>query len=162
MSTRASISSTWAAGWPATLRRFTRPTTSGRSTRIEFHNWDAYAVTLRFKGGAVGTSASTYALFPEIQEPPSADFALRDRLVRVTDRGAAQFTPQGVEEWPNDEPLHAGVNRAFVEALRKNDPSLVATPLRAGLESTAVVLAANASAATGQPVDVAAFLAASV
>ena len=125
-----------------------------------FRNWDAYAVTLRFKGGAVGTSASTYALFPEIQEPPSADFSLRDRLVRVTDRGAALLTPQGVEEWPNDEPLHAGVNRAFVAALLKRDPLAVATPLRTGLESTAVVLAANASAATGQPVDVAAFLAA--
>ncbi|MBW7883389.1 MAG: Gfo/Idh/MocA family oxidoreductase [Caldilineaceae bacterium] len=120
----------------------------------EFLNWDAYAVTLHYRSGAVGVSASTYALFPEIQEPPAADFALRDRLVRVTDRGASLFVPSGVQEWPNSEPLHRGVNRAFIAALRAGDPKAVKTPLRSGLIATAVVLAANESAHTGQPVAV--------
>lgn len=125
----------------------------------EFDNWDAYAVTLRYLSGAVGVSASTYGLFPEIQEPPRADIALRDRLVRVTDKGLLLFTPQGVEEWPNPEPLHRPMNRAFIAAVRTGDAVYIRTPLRSGLLSTAVALAANHSAACGQPVDVAAWLA---
>jgi predicted dehydrogenase len=124
----------------------------------EFRNWDAYALTLRYKRGAVGTSASTYALFPEIQKQPSVDFALRDCMVRITDRGISLFKPDGVQEWTNSEPLHRPVNRAFITAVRTRDPRHIRTPLRAGLLSTALALAANHSAAAGQPVDVDDFL----
>lgn len=124
----------------------------------EFANWDGYAVTLRYAGGAVGVSASTYALFPEIQEPPRADISLRDCLVRITDRGLHLFTPSGVQEWPNPEPLHRPLNRAFIAAVRTGDLAHIRTPLRTGLHSTAVALAANHSAGCGAPVDVAAFL----
>lgn len=124
----------------------------------EFDNWDGYAVTLRYAGGAVGVSASTYALFPEIQEPPRVDISLRDRLVRVTDRGLQLFTPTGVEEWPNSEPLHRPLNRAFLSAVRTGDLTHIRTPLRAGLISTGAALAANRSAECGEPVNVAAFL----
>lgn len=124
----------------------------------EFDNWDAYAVTLRYATGAVGVSASTYGLFPEIQEPPRADIALRDRLVRLTDKGLLLFTPGGVEEWPNPEPLHRPLNRAFIAAVRTGDATHIRTPLRSGLLSTAVALAANHSAACEQPVDVGAWL----
>jgi predicted dehydrogenase len=41
----------------------------------EFANWDGYALTLHFGHGAVGVCAGTYALFPEIQFEPAADFA---------------------------------------------------------------------------------------
>lgn len=125
----------------------------------EFDNWDGYAVTLHYAGGAVGVSASTYGLFPEIQEPPRADIALRDRLVRVTDKGLHLFTPQGVHEWPNPEPLHRPLNRAFIAAVRSGNAGHIRTPLRTGLLSTAVALAGNRSAAIGQPVNVAQFFA---
>ncbi len=125
----------------------------------EFDNWDGYAVTLHYASGAVGVSAGTYGLFPEIQEPPRADIALRDRLVRVTDKGLYLFTPHGVEEWPNPEPLHRPLNRAFMAAVRSGDAAHIRTPLRTGLLSTAVALAGNRSAASGHAVDVAQFLA---
>jgi predicted dehydrogenase len=125
----------------------------------EFDNWDAYAVTLHYAGGAVGVSAGTYGLFPQIQEPPRADIALRDRLVRLTDKGLLLFTPQGVEEWPHPEPLHRPLNRAFLAAVRSGDARPIRSTLREGLLSTAVTLAANHSAATGAPVPVASFLA---
>jgi predicted dehydrogenase len=124
-----------------------------------FDNWDGYAVTFRYKTGAVGNCAGTYGLFPEIQAGPSADFALRDRMVRVTDKGAALFTPGGVEEWLNEGPFHAGVNRVFIQALREQNPSLVRSTLRSGLRSTAAALAANHSAETGQPVNLDQFIA---
>lgn len=119
----------------------------------EFDDWDGYAVTLRYKSGAVGSCAGTYALFPEIQLPPAADLCLRDRLVRVTDKGCTLYTPEGVQEWPNREPFHLGVNRAFVAAVQENNPAYVTTPLRLGLRATAAVLAANASAQSGAPVN---------
>ncbi len=125
----------------------------------DFDDWDGYAVTLQYARGAVGNCAGTYGLFPEIQLGPAADFALRDRLVRVTDKGVLHFTSAGVEEWPNDEPFHLGVNRAFVEAVRNHDPSRIDTTLYDGFRSTAVALAANRSAQLGQPIDMEAFIA---
>jgi hypothetical protein len=72
------------------------------------------------------------------------------------------FTPKGVEEWPNPEPLHRPLNRAFLAAVRSGDAGHIRSTLREGLLSTAVTLAANRSAVTGAPVDVAAFLDAAV
>ncbi len=118
----------------------------------DFHNWDGYVLALRYKGGAVGACAGTYALFPEIQERPTADICLRDRMVRLTDQDVTLFTPDGTHCWRNKEPLHRGLNRAFVAALRAADPARVATPLALGVHSTAVTLAANRSAETGRPV----------
>jgi predicted dehydrogenase len=124
-----------------------------------FDNWDAYALTLRYKSGAVGNCTGTYALYPEIQDTATADFALRNRLLRITEAGLDVMTPSGVEHLPNEGAFRAGVNRAFIEAVRTGD----STPLRAGLwegiHSTAVVLAANQSARTGLPVKVDEFLA---
>lgn len=124
-----------------------------------FDNWDGYALTLRYKRGAVGSCTGTYGLFPQIQERPSADFVLRDRLLRLTDMELTQSTPDGAQTWLNNEPLHRGVNHAFLEALRHDDPSLIETPLATGLHSTALTLAANQSALTGRPVLLDEFLA---
>ena len=124
----------------------------------EFVNWDGYALTLRYANGAVGACAGTYALFPEIQERPTADFCLRDRMVRVTDREVALYTPDGVQSWQNEEPLHKGINRAFVAALRSGDTGGLITPLHEGLRSTAVTLAASRSAETGHAINMDEFM----
>lgn len=120
----------------------------------EFNNWDGYALTLKYRGGAVGTCSGTYALFPEIQRRPAADFCLRDRMIRITDQDVTLFTPEGTRTWQNNEALHRGVNRSFVAAVRAADPSLIETSLAVGVRSTAVTLAANRSAQTGHPVNV--------
>jgi predicted dehydrogenase len=124
----------------------------------DFHNWDGYALALRYRGGAVGTCAGTYGLFPEIQERPTADVCVRDRMVRLTDRDVTLFTPDGTQTWQNEEPLHRGINRAFAAAVRAGDPGLVATPLALGVRSTAVTLAANRAAETGRPIVIDEFL----
>jgi len=125
----------------------------------EFDNWDGYALTLHYQGGAVGACAGTYGLFPEIQQGPQVDIALRDRLVRLTSKGVTQFTPAGGEEWPNSDSPYSAVNQAFITALREGNPAYIRTPLRDGLRSTAVTLAANRSAQTGQVVDLDWFIA---
>lgn len=124
----------------------------------EFNNWDGYALTFHYKSGAVGNCAGTYGLFPEIQKGPAIDICLRDRLIRITDKELILYTPTGVQSWANREPLHRGVNQAFVAALRASDPTLISTPLRLGLRSTAITLAANHSAQSGNAVDVDQFL----
>ncbi|MBI3958936.1 MAG: Gfo/Idh/MocA family oxidoreductase [Chloroflexi bacterium] len=118
-----------------------------------FDNWDGYAVNFRHKSGAVGLCAGTYSLFPEIQVGPSADFALRDELIRVTNQGAARFSKEGVEEWQNEGPFRLGVNAAFIEAIRTGNPSAIRSDLAAGIRSTAAALAANHSAQTGEVVN---------
>ncbi len=123
-----------------------------------FDSWDGYALTLRFVNGAVGNCAGTYGLFPEIQLGPVADFALRDRLVRVTAEGVTHYTPEGIQTWQNREPFHLGVNRAFVDAVRHNDMSGISTPLRSGLLTTAATLAANHSAEAGAVVGMQSFI----
>lgn len=125
----------------------------------DFHNWDGYALTLRYHRGAVGASASTYGLFPEIQIGPAVDICLRDRMVRVTDKGVEHYTPTGVERWENQAPLHRPINQAFIAALRTGDAAHIHTSLVDGVRSTALALAANQSAATGLPVDFETFLA---
>ncbi len=117
-----------------------------------FDNWDGYALTLRYKQGAVGSCTGTYGLFPQIQERPSADFILRDRLLRLTDIDLSLMTPTGTQSWLNNEPLHRGVNHAFLEALRRDDAGLIETPLATAIHSTGLTLAANLSAQTGRPV----------
>lgn len=124
----------------------------------EFHNWDGYALTLRYASGAVGTCSGTYGLFPQIQERPTADFCLRDKLVRLTDNDVTLYTPEGSQSWQNNEPLHRGVNRAFVQALLHGNPDEVRTPLQIGLRSTAVTLAANRSAESGHVIRIDDFL----
>jgi predicted dehydrogenase len=123
-----------------------------------FDNWDGYALTFRYKSGAVGNCAGTYALYPEIQDRPTADFAQRDRLVRVTDQGAELLTPDGTQSWANRGKFHAGVTSAFLQAIRRGDPSPIRAGLAEGIRSTAVVLAANHSAQTGQVVNVDEFM----
>jgi myo-inositol 2-dehydrogenase/D-chiro-inositol 1-dehydrogenase len=123
-----------------------------------FDSWDGYALTLRYINGAVGNCAGTYGLFPEIQLGPAADFALRDRLVRLTAEDVTHYTPEGIQTWQNHEPFHLGVNRAFIDAVRRNDMTGISTPLRSGLWTTAATLAANHSAESGTVVDLSTFL----
>ena len=124
----------------------------------DFVNWDGYALTLHYNSGAVGSCVGTYGLFPEIQKGPAIDICLRDRLLRVTDKDVSLYTPEGVQNWANREPLHRGINRSFMAALRSGDATKIKTPLRHGLRSTAITLAANASAQSGIAVAVDEFL----
>ncbi|MCW5850466.1 MAG: Gfo/Idh/MocA family oxidoreductase [Anaerolineae bacterium] len=119
-------------------------------TDAEFHNWDGYAVTLTFGSGAVGTVTGTYALFPQISERPHLDLALRERMLRITPEGLEVHTAAGIETFANTRPFYRGLNETFVRAVREGRPDLVRTPIRAGLLSLAVTLAANHSAATGE------------
>ena len=127
-------------------------------TDAEFHNWDGYAVTLTFEGGAVGTVTGTYALFPQISERPHLDLALRERLLRITPEGLEVHTAAGIEKFANTRPFYRGLNEAFLAAVREGRPDLVRTPIAVGLRSLAVTLAANHSAATGEIVQMAQFM----
>lgn len=124
-----------------------------------FENWDGYALTMHYKSGAVGNCAGTYALYPEIQDLPTADFVMRDQLLRITDKGLDVMTPTGVTHVANEGPFRRNVNLAFLDAVRNRDPAPIRAGLWEGIRSTAVVLAATRSAQIGQPVNVDQFMA---
>jgi hypothetical protein len=61
---------------------------------------------------------------------------------------------------PREEQRPDGsIDAAFVDAVRLNDPSLIRSNYDDAVRTLAVTLAADESARTGQPVDVAAFAA---
>jgi predicted dehydrogenase len=124
----------------------------------ELPNWDSYALTMTFAGGAVGTIHSSYATFPGIPDSNGFDAVARELLVRVRLRHVTVFR--------RDEPpveTHAPdgwtIDQPFIQAVRSNDPGLIRSPAREAAKSIAVSLAANYSATTGRIINMESFMA---
>ena len=121
----------------------------------EFDNWDGYSVTLAFESGAVGSVATTYALFQGVAEPPTLDVAAREMLLRLTPRQLEIRTPDGVEIVEDGK---EDVDTPFISAVARKDPSLIRASVRESLNSLALTLAANHAAESGETVNFAAFV----
>lgn len=119
--------------------------------RGEFENWDAYAVLVRFRGGAVGTFASTYALFAELGEPSTLDIVIREKLLRLTPTALTVRSPAGLET-VEGAPLE-DAQQAFVTAWREGDARRLKSPLADAIRTLAVTLAANRAAETGETIE---------
>jgi predicted dehydrogenase len=121
-------------------------------------NWDAYALTLRFAQGAVGSLHSTYALFPKIPNSNSLDVVARELLVRVNLARTVVFRR---DQAPVETPAVAGwnIDQAIVPIIARNDAAAIRATARESMRSLAVTLAANYSAETGKIVDLAEFVA---
>lgn len=118
-----------------------------------FPNWDASGAVLSFRSGAVMTLTCTYALFPGLKEPPRLDVVVRDRLLRITPHALHDYLPGEEHVYAEPEDSALAQDRAFVEACLRQDPSLVRCTVSDALHTLRVVLAANRSAASGEPVD---------
>jgi predicted dehydrogenase len=120
-------------------------------------NWDANAATLRFDSGAVGSVHSTYALFPGIPGNNGLDLVARELLIRVHGNRIIVFRrDQEPVEMPT--PTTPKIDRAFIDAVRRNDPGAIRSPAGESAASIAVSLAANYSAVTGKVVDMKEFV----
>ncbi|MEJ7840048.1 MAG: Gfo/Idh/MocA family oxidoreductase, partial [Thermomicrobiales bacterium] len=124
----------------------------------ELPNWDSYALTLTFKGGAVGTIHSSYATFPGIPESNGFDIVARELLIRMR---LGRVTVFRRDEEPVETRMPEGwtIDQPFIEAIRTNDASLIRSPARDSAKSIAVSLAANYSATTGKLIDLDQFMA---
>jgi predicted dehydrogenase len=123
----------------------------------ELPNWDSYALTMTFAGGAVGTIHSSYATFPGIPDSNGFDLVARELLVRVRlghvtvfRRNEPPVETHAPDGWTIDQP--------FMQAVRTSDPALIRSPAREAAKSIAVSLAANYSATTGRIIDMEDFL----
>ena len=129
-----------------------------RAGQEGFNNWDVYSVTMRFKNGAPGSFAATYALFPGIPHNTGIDLISNELLIRI--RGNTMERIERVNGKVERETATAQVdptyelNLAFIRAIKENKPELIRSPLKDGVKSLAVTLAANRSAETGEVVKV--------
>jgi len=124
----------------------------------ELPNWDSYSVTLTLDSGAVGSVQSSYATFPDIPDSHGLDVIARELLVRIF-LGRVLVFRRDQQPVETTAPDGRSIDRAFMEAVRTNDPSLIRSSARDAAHSVAVSLACNHSASTGQVVRLDEFIA---
>ncbi len=133
-----------------------------------FDNWASYAVTVRFKNGAVGSFYSTYALYPGVfridkgvedratrESTVFVDFICRELLVRYVHGAEVRVYRRDRETEIHRMSGNPTENmyRAFIEAVLTRDKKTVLTPYEDSYKTMAISLAANESAVTGRPIN---------
>lgn len=136
-----------------------------RAGLTEFDNWDACAVTMAFAGGAVGSLASTYALFPGVPDNAMLDVIAGRKdaappiepgdevLLRLSVSGQLRKYTRGGEE--TIEPTGSAdleCSRGFINAIATGDRSGIRSDLADAVRTLKVTLAANQAAETGEVV----------
>jgi len=111
---------------------------------------DAQVVVLEFRNGATGYFSTSCAL-TKGGGWSSTDVILRDMRVRIG-WDKIEVSPEGAAEVALPE-AGPSIHETFVEAIRKNDPSLVRSDYADALKTTEITLGANESARTGKPVE---------
>jgi predicted dehydrogenase len=122
--------------------------------RPGWSNWDAYSVSFRFAGGAVGAMATTYAAWPAITDASGFDLIAEGLILRYRGSHLEIVTPEGTESVQETRDPTLALNEAFVAAIRTDDWSGVRIHYPDAVRTLAVVLAANRSHETGQVVRV--------
>lgn len=116
----------------------------------DWDNWDAYSVTLRFENGAVGTVATTYALWNGIENSTSLDIVAEDLLLRWGWGRLQLIRPEGTEIVEAQGDPTANLNQAFLQAVQTGDLSRLRQNYADAMETLRLVLACNESAETGK------------
>lgn len=113
---------------------------------------DASAVNLRFKSGLCGTIFS--ACFLNGYSNSGIDCFCKDVKLSYAERGALTIMRPGkdVEVIAQKNDYAMGIDKAFINAIVKNDQSLLMSSYADAAKSLAVVLAANKSMETGEAV----------
>lgn len=118
-----------------------------------FQNWDVYSGVFAFKTGAVGSVATTYALFFGLPQSSGLDLVSEEQLLRFSGRDLQQITPRGTEVHAPEEPSpEVRMARAFLAAVEEDDHSLIRSPLDDALKTLALTLAFNRSTDENRPV----------
>jgi len=113
---------------------------------------EAGVVALRFANGAVGSITNTCML------NPPGEVALKiytpDRILEVSWGKVIETEANRREEYTSRDNPYLNEDRAFIEAIRTGDASLIRSTYSDGVRTLAVTLAADESARTGKPVSV--------
>jgi myo-inositol 2-dehydrogenase/D-chiro-inositol 1-dehydrogenase len=113
---------------------------------------EAGVIAMRFANGAVGTITNTCML------NPPGEVALKiytpDRILEVSWGKLVETEANRREEYSSHDNPYLNEDRAFIEAIRTGDASLIRSTYSDGVRTLAVTLAADESARTGKPVSV--------
>jgi myo-inositol 2-dehydrogenase/D-chiro-inositol 1-dehydrogenase len=113
---------------------------------------EAGVIAMRFANGAVGTITNTCML------NPPGEVALKiytpDRILEVSWGKLVETEANRREEYSSRDNPYLNEDRAFIEAIRTGDASLIRSTYSDGVRTLAVTLAADESARTGKPVSV--------
>lgn len=118
---------------------------------------DVYVQALKFKNGAIGSMASTWAL-------GTNDWSNANLLNLFFDKYHMEWRSQGLqvnpmeEAWQELESAGRDINQVFVNAIATHDGSGILSDYEDGVKSLAVALAANESARLGRSVRIAEIL----
>jgi predicted dehydrogenase len=115
-----------------------------------FDQPDVYTVNLRFASGVVGNFAATCMLHRRWQV--GLDILCRNRVYRVRQDDAEIDDQSGVSTVPNESDYALAENEGFLRAIESGDRSGVLSDYEDALKTQRIVLAANRSAETGEPV----------
>ncbi len=113
---------------------------------------DAQGVLLKFHDGAVGTCVTS----PMMRQGGGLSdlrFLVEDHILEWR-LGGNLLDPDDDEEVTAEPEEAVTIDAAFIAAIRTGDSAPIPCSYRSGLQSSAVTLAANASARTGKPVQV--------
>ncbi len=112
---------------------------------------DASAVNLQFKSGLCGTIFSACCL---AIGKNGFDIWCKEAMYEYTERTSLRIKRANREEhfYPTGNDFGQAIDEAFIEAIRKQDQSLLRSSYADAAKSLEVVLAANESIATGQAV----------
>ncbi len=113
---------------------------------------EAGVVALRFANGAVGSITNTCML------NPPGEVALKiytpDRILEVGWGKVIETEANRREEYSGRDNPYLNEDRAFIEAIRTGNASLIRSSYSDGVRTLAVTLAADESARTGKPISV--------
>jgi predicted dehydrogenase len=105
---------------------------------------NASIVTLYFKSGAIGSITSACMLSQGYKT--GLDMFARDYILEFTYGNLRIRTPQGIEEIKAGVNMYYEENRAFIDAVKSGDRSLIRSPYADAVKTLEVTLAAEVSA----------------
>ena len=120
--------------------------------REGWNNWDAYAVTLRWANGAVGTLSTTYAGWPGLPESSGLDIIAEDLVLQWRGKTLVAHRPGETATYYDAGDATAHLHGAFYRAILSGDPSGLRLSYPDAMGSLALVLACNHSQESGGPV----------
>ncbi len=110
---------------------------------------DSQAILMEFGSGALAT-LSTSPMMTQGGGKSDIVFLLRDQMLEWSTAGIKSI-PEQLPEFEGEAAATPNIDQVFVDAIRAGDQSLIPCSYEDGLRTCAVTVAANESAATGQP-----------
>lgn len=126
--------------------------------RPDYDIYDVNAATLSFENGAVGSFASNFIVENSVHLESWGVHIFADGLVVSLGNKLRASTADGTEEFPLDSNPVYNEDTAFLRAATERNPDFICSDYVNGIRTLAVTIAADQSARSHEPVEVAGLL----